>query len=203
MKAEVVRIDAENPDKSVLKKAAAVIGRGGLVAFPTETVYGLGADYLNKKAIDRLYEVKNRPKEKPFTVHISDLGQLAKLSCEMDVLSKELMERFWPGPLTLILKTKSGGKIGVRMPKNKIALEFISACGNAIAAPSANLSGNEPPRRAEDVLKDLEGTVELVLDGGETELGIESTVVDASIVPYRILRKGAISESRITDAGGA
>jgi L-threonylcarbamoyladenylate synthase len=201
VKTEIIKVDPVNPDKKILKKAAAVIKKGGFVAFPTETVYGLGADYLNKKAIHRLYKVKSRPRNKPFTVHISNFDALINLSCEIAPFSKHLINRFWPGPLTLILNTKSGEKIGIRMPSNKVAVEFISLCSNPIVAPSANISGKNPPRNAEDVLEDLNGRIDLLLNGGETEVGIESTVVDASVFPYKVLREGAISKSQIADVG--
>lgn len=201
MKTEVIRVDAHKPNKKILKKAARVINKGGLVAFPTETVYGLGADYLNEKSIQKLYKVKNRPKDKLFTVHISNFDDFAKLSCEIFLFSRHLIERFWPGPLTLIFKTDSGEKIGVRMPHNRLAREFISECTNPIVAPSANISGRRPPRNAEDVLTDLDGKIDLLLDGGETDVGIESTVLDVSAFPFRILREGAIKKSRIADIG--
>lgn len=201
MRTEIIKINAKKPDKKALRKAAGIVGKGGLVAFPTETVYGLAADYLNKKAIQKLYKVKKRPKDKPLTVHISKFDELDKLDCEVALFSKNLTEKFWPGPLTLVFKTGSGRKIGIRMPSNKIALEFISLCKNSIVAPSANISGNQPPRKAEDVLKDLDGKIDLLLDGGETEVGIESTVVDVSTFPYKVLRKGAIDTGRIVDVG--
>ena len=201
MKTEIIKIDERNPDKDALKKAAGIIKRGGLVAFPTETVYGLAADYRNKKAIEKLCMVKKRPEGKPFTVHISSPSELKKLSCKVSHFSKSLIKRFWPGPLTLIFKAESGKKIGIRMPRNKVALDFISACKSSIVAPSANISGNSPPRRAEDVLADLDGKIELLLDAGQTEVGTESTVVDISEFPYRIVRIGAIDSGRIADVG--
>jgi L-threonylcarbamoyladenylate synthase len=201
MTTEIIKVDIYKPHKEMLKKAASVIKKGGLVAFPTETVYGLGADYLNKKAVQKLYKVKERPKDKPFTIHISGFEELESLSCEISLFSKHLIERFWPGPLTIILKTGSGEKIGLRMPRNKLALEFISACKTPIVAPSANISGRKSPRSAEDVLKNLDGRIDLLLDGGQTDVGIESTVVDASAFPYRILREGAIKKSQIADVG--
>lgn len=199
MKTEVIKVDSRHPDKDALDKAAKVIKQGGLVAFPTETVYGLAADYLNENAIERLYVVKERPKDKPFTVHISSFGDLTRLSCEITPFSKQLIERFWPGPLTLIFNADSGRKIGIRMPRNKLALEFISSCGTPIVAPSANISGKRPPRSAGEVLEDLDGRIDVILDGGETEVGIESTVVDTSVNPYRILREGAIKEGEIRE----
>ena len=201
MNTEVIKIDKERPDKDALKKAADIIKKGGLVAFPTETVYGLAADYLNKAAVERLYNVKNRPKDKPFTVHISRIDELKGLSCQTTLFSESLMKEFWPGPLTLVFASASGGKIGVRMPANRIAFEFIDACGSLVVAPSANISGNRPPCDAEDVLRDLDGKIDMLLDGGRTQVGAESTVVDVSGFPYRILRRGAIDSSRIADIG--
>ncbi len=201
MKTEIIKTDNNNPDKTALEEAAKIIKKGGLVAFPTETVYGLAADYLNKKALDRLSEVKNRPKDKPYTVHISDYDVIGALSCEVSIFEEYLIQQFWPGPLTLILKTETGGKIGFRMPKNRLALDFISACKTPIAAPSANISGNNAPRTAEEVLRDLDGKIEMVLDGGMTEMGAESTVVDVTAFPYRILREGAIKKAQIADVG--
>ena len=201
MKTEIIKVNAKKPDRGALKKAAEVIEKGGIVAFPTETVYGLGANYLDKKAVQKLYKVKKRPSDKPFTVHISKFDELGELRCEITFYSKRLIEKLWPGPLTLIFKTKSGDKIGVRMPKNKIALDFISLCKTSIVAPSANISGDKPPRKADDVLHDLDGKIDLLLDGGETEVGIESTIIDTSVFPYRILRPGAISKNRIADIG--
>ena len=201
MGTEIIRVDIQKPDKGILKKAAGIIKKGGLVAFPTETVYGLAADYVNKKAIEKLYKIKKRPKTKPFTIHISVPEATDKLYCEISLFSKHLIKRFWPGPLTLIFKTESGEKIGVRMPRNKIALDFISMCKTPIVAPSANLSGNEPPCSADDVLRDLDGKIDLLLDGGKTDVGIESTVIDTTIFPYRVLREGAIHKSQIADVG--
>jgi L-threonylcarbamoyladenylate synthase len=199
MKTERIKVDFRKIDKTVIKKAASIIKSGGLVAFPTETVYGLGADYFNKEAIDKLYEIKKRPKNKPFTIHIAKVTELTKLSCEISHFSKELIEKFWPGPLTIIFSTESGEKIGIRMPRNKIALEFISLCGTAVVAPSANISGRKPPRDADDVLKDLDGKIDLVLDGGKTDIGLESSIVDVSISPHRLMREGAIDKNQIDD----
>ncbi|MEA3305184.1 MAG: L-threonylcarbamoyladenylate synthase [Candidatus Omnitrophota bacterium] len=203
MKTEIIKIDQKNPDKTAIKKAAGIIKKGGLVAFPTETVYGLAADYLNKKAIEKLCDVKKRPKNKPFTIHIASVDELVNLSCEVSFFSEKLIEKFWPGPLTLIFNTKSGKKTGIRMPDNRAALEFISACGTPVIAPSANISGRASPHNAEDVLSDLGGMIDLVLDGGRVDIGVESTVIDMSALPYRIIREGAINKSRIADVGRA
>ena len=194
---EVIKVDPKKPGKEAIKKAAEIIKKGGLVAFPTETVYGLAADYLNEKALKKLCEVKERPGNKPFTVHIADPKILDKLSCEVSEKTRGLMKKFWPGPLTIIFKTKNGAKVGVRMPANKIALDFIAACANPIVAPSANISGKKPPLSAKEVLEDLDGKIDLVLDGGRTEIGVESTIVDISSEPCKILREGAVKKSEI------
>ncbi len=197
LKTEVIKINPRKPETAMIKKAAGIIKKGGLVAFPTETVYGLGADYLDKDAVRKLYKVKNRPAGKPFTAHIADIKALKKLSCEISGPAKKLIKIFWPGPLTLIVSAGNGEKIGVRMPANKAALDFISACETPIAAPSANISGNKPPVTADEVLSELGGKIEAVLDGGRTEIGIESTIVDLTTAPYKMLRIGAISEKEI------
>ena len=202
MRTEVIKLEEKASLPEALKKAAGVIKKGGLVAFPTETVYGLGADYKNKKAVERLYKVKDRPKDKPFTAHIANLDELEALGCEIDDSLRKIIEAFWPGPLTLIFKTSRGEKVGVRMPANKFARDFISICGVSLAAPSANISGRRPPRRAEDVLRDLDGKIEMLLDGGPAEIGIESTVMDVSVRPYRILRPGAVDGARIAGVVG-
>lgn len=196
----VIKIDPKSPYQEAIKKAAAVIRKGGLVAFPTETVYGLGADYFNESALNRLYEVKKRPRNKPFTVHIADLAVLDNLLCEVSEKADRIIKKFWPGPLTIIFRTKNGIKLGVRMPSNKIALDFIAACGVPIAAPSANISGRKPPNDAAETLLDLDGKIELILDGGRTEVGIESTVMDIVSEPFQILREGAIKRSEIEKA---
>lgn len=188
----VIKIDPKNPEREAIKEAAAVIKNGGLVAFPTETIYGLGADYFNENALNRLYEVKERPRNKPFTALISDLKALDRLSCEISERAGGLIKKFWPGPLTLIFNTKDGARVGARMPSNKIALAFIAACGAPIAAPSANISGKKPPANAAEVLLGFDGKIDLILDGGKTEIGVESTVLDVSAEPYKILREGAI-----------
>lgn len=189
---EIVKINNENPQVEYLGRAANILRNGGLVAFPTETVYGVGASLWDKKAVERLYGVKERPKDKPFTIAVSDRGQLEDIGCETSPIALRFMDRFWPGPLTLILRTKHQGNIGVRMPKNNIALALLEEAAVPVALPSANLSGEPAPRRAEEVLKSLGGRIDMILDGGETEIGMESTVLDLTSSPYKILREGAI-----------
>lgn len=202
-KTNIIRIDPLNPEPEKISEAAHIIRRGGVAAFPTETVYGLGAIYNDDEAVERIYKIKNRPENKPLTLHISDIAMLRNMGCMVNARASKLIGKYWPGPLTLILKTMSGKKtIGVRMPANKIARTLIDACGAPIVAPSANLSGNKAPVSAEDVLKDLDGKIDLVIDGGQTDIGIESTIVDASEDSVKILRQGAIPAEEIMTLNG-
>ncbi|MCX5716662.1 MAG: L-threonylcarbamoyladenylate synthase [Candidatus Omnitrophica bacterium] len=196
---EVLNIDPQNPQPEYIKKAADVLKKGGLVAFPTETVYGLAAGYADKRAVNRLQKVKRRPGNKPFTVHIADKTDLEKFGCDVSPFALELIAKFWPGPLTLIFDTKKSGKTGFRMPDNKTAIALISESGMPIVAPSANLSGLRPPVNAKQVLEQLDGKIDMVLDAGPTRLGKESTTMDFTIFPYRIMREGAIPKSRIAE----
>jgi L-threonylcarbamoyladenylate synthase len=196
----VIKIDPANPDKKKMAIAAKVIREGGLVVFPTETVYGIAANLLDKKAVERLCNVKARPEGKPFTVHISDLKMVRNMGCAVTGNAEKLMAGFWPGPLTIILKSDTGRKIGFRMPANKAALELIRESGVPVVAPSANLSGRPAPVTAEEAMADLEGKVDMVIDGGRTEVGLESTVVDLTVDPFRILRAGAVKEEELLKA---
>ena len=196
----VIKIDPVNPDKRLIASAAKVIKEGGLVVFPTETVYGIAANFLDNTAVARLYRVKARPEGKPFTVHISDKSMIRDMGCLVTETAEKLISKFWPGPITIILASNSGEKIGFRMPANKIALELIKASGLPIVAPSANLSGKNPPVTAEQALIDLADKVDMVIDGGRTDVGVESTVIDLTIDPPRILRAGAVSEEELSKA---
>ena len=192
-----VKIDPRDPDKFIIDSAAKAIRSGALVVFPTETVYGIAANMLDKKAIADLYKIKERPENKPFTVHIADLKMVEGLGCKITKGAKVLIDKFWPGPLTIILKSKKGGTIGFRMPANKIALELIRCAGVPIVAPSANLSGKPAPTSAQAAMKDLGGRVDMVLDGGKTQIGLESTVIDLTVTPPKILREGAIKAKEL------
>jgi len=192
-----IKIDRAHPDKKLLSYAAKILREGGLVAFPTETVYGLGANMLDKEAVKNLYKVKKRTGNKPFTVHIASLGQIKKLRCGMDVRSGKLARRFWPGPLTMVLKSESGEGVGFRMPKNVVALELIRMAKTPVVAPSANISSNKPPVTAAEVLKDLDGKIDIVIDSGPTDIGLESTVLNMMTKPYTVLREGALKDKDI------
>lgn len=198
----VVKVDPRSPDADVIAYAAKTVRDGGIVAFPTETVYGLAVNLLNNRAVERLYRVKKRSRGKPFTVHIADTKVIRKMGCRITAKADRLMKKFWPGPLTMILGSKEGTKIGFRMPANKVALRLIAASGVPVIAPSANLSGEKPPASGKAALKDLDGKIDMLIDSGPTNVGVESTVIDLTVDPPAILRKGAISSGRLAAALG-
>ena len=191
--------------KEEIVKAAAIIRTGGLVAFPTETVYGLGANALDADAVKKIYEAKGRPSDNPIILHVCDL-KMAESVVELNWRARYLMERFWPGPLSLVLNAKSvvpertrGGlsTAAIRMPDNAIAMELIRASGVPIAAPSANKSGRPSPTDAQTVKEDIGDAVAIVLDGGPTRVGLESTVLDVTGDDPVLLRPGGISKEDI------
>lgn len=184
-------------DADAIRQAAEVIKAGGLVAFPTETVYGLGCNALDAAACAKVYAAKGRPSDNPLISHIAAVEQLAELVTDVPSCAKTLMEAFWPGPLTIVLQAAGGGTIGVRMPSNPVALKLIRAAGVPIAAPSANVSGRPSPTRASHVLADLDGKIEMILDGGSCEHGLESTVIDCTTQPPVILRPGSITKAMV------
>ncbi len=211
MKTLVEKIDVDNIGKQQIAAAARLIQQGGLVAFPTETVYGLGADALNPLASKRIYEAKGRPSDNPLIVHIADFADLEKIAKEIPKKAWILGEQFWPGPLTMIFQKKecvpletTGGldTVAVRMPNHPIALALIKASTGFIAAPSANASGRPSPTLAEHVYLDLEGRIPMILDGGPVGIGIESTIVDFSEAAPVILRPGYITKEMIQEVIG-
>jgi L-threonylcarbamoyladenylate synthase len=188
--------------KSEILRAAEILQAGGLVAFPTETVYGLGADASNERAVARLYAVKARPPDHPVIVHFGSAGQAFSWAREVPPAAKQLAERFWPGPLTLILKRSAKAKdfvtggqdtVGLRVPAHPVSQELLRVFGSGIAAPSANRFGLVSPTTAAHVREDLGDDIDLVLEGGPSEIGIESTIVDLSTGAALLLRPGAIS----------
>lgn len=199
-------VDKKNPQAAIIQRAAEIIKRGGLVAFPTETVYDLGADAYNAEAVRRVFEVKKRPLSHPLIVHIAEMRDFLKLGKNIGSDALALAHKFWPGPLTLVVKrnpslpdilTSGGDTVAIRMPDNRIALSLIRTASTPITAPSANRSGYPSPTQAIHVAADLVGQIDLILDGGVTELGIESTVVDLTLKPPLILRQGAVSLMKI------
>ncbi len=212
MKTEVLKVNRKNPEKGKIERAANLIQRGELVAFPTETVYGLGANAFDARAVKKIFKAKGRPADNPLIVHISDMDMLDALVERIPEKAIPLMEKFWPGPLTLVMKKKrnvpdavtaGGNTIGVRMPKNRIARALIKKSGTPIAAPSANASTRPSPTEANHVYEDLSGRIPLILDGGKTDVGIESTVLDLTSRTPAILRKGKIARSDVKKVIGA
>ncbi len=191
MHTKVARVTPDNFDIKIIKEAAAILKKGGIVAFPTETVYGLAADYNNPVAIDRLYEIKKRPKDKPFTILIARKEKILEFVNGLDGLSKRLIDKFWPGPLTIIVNSKDGKSLGFRMPSNRIALELVEASNLTIVAPSANISGAPDPLEPFSVVQAFDGQIEMVIDAGPTQIGVSSTVVDATSLRPKILREGS------------
>jgi L-threonylcarbamoyladenylate synthase len=207
----VLKVDPDRPEADKIGLAAGFIRRGGLVAFPTETVYGLGADALNADAVLKLFEAKKRPLDNPPIVHVSDLKDVRRLVKEVPSGADLLMKEFWPGPLTLIFKrsdvvpsvTVAGlDTVAVRMPGHAVALALIRACECPVAAPSANLAGKPSPTSAGHVLDDLDGRIDVVLDAGPTLVGVESTVLDLTVYPPLVLRPGGTSLEALREVLG-
>lgn len=206
MRTVVKTTDSENIDQKVIDEAAAILKKGGLVAFPTETVYGLGANGLDSNACRKIYEAKGRPSDNPLILHIGEIEQLEEIADDIPDCAEQLMDAFWPGPITIIFKKKSivpdsvtgnFGTVAVRFPSNKIARSLINAAGVPIAAPSANTSGKPSPTRASHVLFDMDGKIDMIIDGGPTRFGLESTIIDVSTDVPTILRPGAITSEMI------
>ncbi len=200
----------QNVKKSELDQIVKIINSGGIIVFPTETVYGIGADATRDDAVKKIFIAKGRPQDNPLIVHISNYNMLEKVTTDIGDIERRLMEKFWPGPLTIILKSNNNvsklvtaglSTVGVRMPGNDIALKIIGACNTPIAAPSANVSGKPSGTKLEDIYDELKGKVDAFVDGGETDIGIESTVVKVENSVVKILRPGKISLEDIEDLG--
>ena len=211
VKTEIIRVNARKPNYAMIRKAANLIRKGEVIAFPTETVYGLGGNALDPSSVSKIYKIKRRPSDNPLIVHIADMGTLRTLVSEIPPEASRIISKFWPGPITLVLKKSkilpeitTGGlnTVAVRMPRNNVALELIKESRFPIAAPSANISGKPSPTNATHVKDDLNGKIKLILDGGSTEIGIESTVIDMTQRTPVILRPGGISRESIEDEIG-
>ena len=190
MRTQVFKVNPSNPEKDKIQRIAKIIKAGGVVGIPTETVFGLCCDASNKEAIDKLYRIKKRPEQKPFTIQIESLDRLLDYVDEISPGKKSVLGKFWPGPLTVILNTKNG-KTGFRIPDNKCALSIIKEVGSSLAVTSANMSGEKAVSSAEDLLNIFDGLIEAVVDDGTKACGIESSVVDFTLSPPKILRFGA------------
>jgi len=211
MDTEIISIDENNIDEELLAKAGRIIKDGGLVAFPTETVYGLGGDALNPASSKKIYSAKGRPSDNPLIVHIADIEDMEYIVSEITEEAGILADKYWPGPLTMILKKSdkipyetTGGldTVAVRMPVHKTAAAFIRAAGGYVAAPSANISGRPSPTCAKYVIQDMNGRIDMIIDGGDSGIGLESTIVDLSGNVPILLRPGYITIEDLRDTLG-
>ncbi len=209
MNTKVIKID--EVDEEALRQAGAVLRQGGLVAFPTETVYGLGGDALNPDSSRKIYAAKGRPSDNPLIVHIADMKALAPIVTEVTQEARKIAEAFWPGPLTMILPKSdkvpletTGGlnTVAVRMPAHPVAKKLIEYSGGYVAAPSANTSGKPSPTVAKYVIEDMSGKIDVIIDGGEVGIGLESTIIDLTVKPPQILRPGYITEAMLAEVLG-
>ena len=210
METKIVRIKEDHEEKWI-EEAGQILKDGGLVAFPTETVYGLGANALDEEAAAKIYSAKGRPSDNPLIVHIADFSDLEKIVEEVPEEAKKLADAFWPGPLTMIMRKNekvpygtTGGleTVAVRMPNHDTALKMIRAGGGFIAAPSANTSGRPSPTMASHVAEDMNGKIDMILDGGSVGIGLESTIIDLSEEIPTILRPGFITQQMLADVIG-
>lgn len=211
MNTKIIKIQSrEEPfspeEEKALRQAGEIIRAGGLVAFPTETVYGLGGDGLNREASRKIYAAKGRPSDNPLIVHICRLEDIRFLVKEFSEIARKAADAFWPGPLTMILpkscrvpEETTGGldTVAVRFPSHPVARKLIEYGGGYVAAPSANLSGRPSPTAAKYVIEDMEGRIDMILDGGEDDIGLESTIVDMTVTPPQILRPGYITKEML------
>jgi tRNA threonylcarbamoyl adenosine modification protein (Sua5/YciO/YrdC/YwlC family) len=211
MNTEIIQVDSNHPDKATMKRAGALIAAGELVAFPTETVYGLGGDALDPDASRKIYAAKGRPSDNPLIVHIAEIKDLERVAQSVPEEARRLAEAFWPGPLTIIVQKSecvpyatTGGMdtVAVRMPNHPVALALIRESGCLIAAPSANTSGRPSPTEAAHVAEDLTGKIPMILDGGPVGIGIESTIIDLTEEQPMVLRPGYITPQMLSEVIG-
>lgn len=211
MKTKIIKIEEHNIDMQAIQEAGEIIKNGGLVAFPTETVYGLGGDALNGASCAKIYEAKGRPSDNPLIIHITDMNALAVIVKEIPEAARKLAKAYWPGPLTMIFRKSkavplatTGGleTVAVRMPSHQTARALIEAAGGYVAAPSANRSGRPSPTLARYVIEDLDGYVDMIIDGGEANIGLESTIIDLTADYPMILRPGYITEEMLRQTVG-
>jgi L-threonylcarbamoyladenylate synthase len=208
---KIIRIDKNNIEVELIDYAAEVIKKGGLVAFPTETVYGIGANSFDEEAVKKIFIAKGRPQDNPLILHIASIDQIYDLAEEFPEKAKKLVKKFWPGPLTVVLKkspkvpyinTAGMDTVAIRMPSNPIAHLLIKRAGVPISAPSANVSGRPSPTDASHVIEDLYGKVDVIIDGGKCDVGLESTVIDLTEEIPVILRPGAVTVNMIREVLG-
>lgn len=213
METKVINVQEDRvaEKEDLLRQAGEILRNGGLVAFPTETVYGLGGDGLNKESSKKIYAAKGRPSDNPLIIHIVDMEALPYIVSEVSRSVEKVAAAFWPGPLTMILpksdtvpdETTGGLKtVAVRMPSHKVARKLIEYAGGYVAAPSANASGKPSPTVAKYVIEDMDGRIDMIIDGGEVGIGLESTIIDMTVNPPQILRPGFITEAMLAEVLG-
>ena len=211
METIIAKIDKNQIEEQIIIKAGEILKNGGLVAFPTETVYGLGANALDCEAAKKTYAAKGRPSDNPLIVHIADVEMLDTIVENVSDKARKIIDKFWPGPLTLVFEKSekvpygtTGGleTVAVRMPVNEIALEVIRAGGGYISAPSANVSGRPSPTSAQHVSDDLAGKIDMIIDGGSVDIGVESSILDMTVDPPMILRPGAVTKEMLEEVIG-
>ncbi len=212
LETQIIRVDEHNIDADLVLKAGEIIRTGGLVAFPTETVYGLGGDALSPEASGKIYAAKGRPSDNPLIVHICRMEDLDHIVKEAPAAAYKLAEAFWPGPLTMIFNKSSvvpyettGGldTVAVRFPSHPVARAFIEAAGGYVAAPSANISGRPSPTSVKYVVEDMMGRIDMIIDGGDVELGLESTIIDMTVPRPAVLRPGYVTRQMLEDLLGS
>ncbi len=202
MKTRIRKISPSTIDYGIIREAVQTLERGGLVVFPTETVYGIATNLLDRQAVERLKQFKERPETKQFSIHIGSIDEVAKYAVDVLPRAYKLMHRFWPGPLTMVLPAPGGSSVGLRLPCHEVALAVLQSVEFPVIAPSANRSGQAAPRNAGEALRDCDGYVDMILDAGPTEWGKESSVVEARTLPFRVLRDGAVRSEDILCAAG-
>ena len=211
MNTKIERVNPEQIDETIMEEAGRLIAEGELVAFPTETVYGLGGDALHPEAARKIYAAKGRPSDNPLIVHIADFSDMERVAREVPEAARKLAGAFWPGPLTMILPKSdavpyetTGGldTVAIRMPSHPAAQKLIKYSGGYIAAPSANTSGKPSPTVAKYVEEDMMGRIDAIIDGGEVGIGLESTIIDLTVTPPQILRPGYITQEKLSTVLG-
>jgi L-threonylcarbamoyladenylate synthase len=210
-KPQITPVDPKHPEAAVVEKAVEVLRRGGLVAFPTDTLYGLGADIFNLEAVSRVLEVKKRPQDKPIPIFIANMEEVNEVARELPGAAWQLAEHFWPGPLTLVLLaapavpeviTAGTGTVGIRIPKCQLVLEILTRLGRPITGTSANRSGGPNPTEIQQVLIQIGKEIDLLLDGGKAPGSVPSTVLDCTQTPFRIIREGPVTRGELRDVLG-
>ena len=211
MRTIIEKVNKNELNTEIIKEAGRILKEGGLVAFPTETVYGLGADALNEDAARKIYAAKGRPSDNPLIIHITNMDALGKITRNVSEKAKKVAQHYWPGPLTMIFDKSeivpygtTGGldTVAVRMPVHDVAKEVIDAGGGYIAAPSANTSGRPSPTTAQHVAEDMDGRIDMIVDGGAVDIGVESTILDMTVDPPMILRPGAVTKEMLEELIG-